>query len=173
MKRFILGILVGGLIVGLVGAAGFLAVRAVAAQTPQPPDGVPYGPGMMGRGYGRGMMGGMMGTLGIGQPGTMHEYMEAAFADALGITEEDLQAQLAEGKTMLQVATDQGLSQDEAWTLMQTTRNSALDKMVADGVITSDRAEWMKQHMQSGTGFGAGCPGMGGRGWNNSQQNQG
>jgi hypothetical protein len=42
----------------------------------------------------------------------MHEYMEKAFAKALGISEEDLEAALAGGKTMWQVAEEKGMTVD-------------------------------------------------------------
>jgi hypothetical protein len=99
----VIGTLVGVLVLAL-GLAGL-----AFAQTPTPePDQAPgFGPGMMG-GYGRGMW-----NRAAGQFGPMHEYMEQAWAKALGLTEEELEQRLEAGETMWQIAEDLGFSQEE------------------------------------------------------------
>ena len=161
------------LTLAILGVAGF-----ALAQTPTPsaPDGA-YGPGMMGgrggmmRGFG-GMMGGQRGEGGYGP---MHEYMEKAMAEALDMTEEELEEQLAAGKTMWQVAEEKGLTWEEFTKVMTEARTAALKQMVEDGVITQEQAEWMSSHMQGmwGRGGRGGCPGMGGGyapGWRNAPE---
>ncbi|MCJ7435155.1 MAG: hypothetical protein MUO77_16860, partial [Anaerolineales bacterium] len=70
------------LIVGLVVLAlGVLGLGVVLAQDVQPP---------VGRGAG----------AGVGGYGPMHDYVEEALADKLGITEKDVEDALASGKTM-------------------------------------------------------------------------
>ncbi len=100
---------------------------------------------MMGRG---GMMGRWTQSGATGQYGPMHEYMVGAMAEALGMTDEELDAELAAGKTMWQVAEEKGLSTEEFQQLMIDARTSALEKMVADGVLTQEQADWMQSRMQ-------------------------
>jgi hypothetical protein len=155
----------------LIGSIVIVAIIALAAagfayaQEPQPTEPVPfgqgYGPGMMGRG-------GMMGRWGqgsTGQYGPMHEYMVGAMAEALGLTDEELDTELAAGKTMWQVAEAKGLSLEEFQTLMVDARKAAFEKMVADGVLTQEQADWMLSRMQGRWGQGGaqgGCPMHGG-----------
>jgi hypothetical protein len=166
MKKLVL---IGSLVIVAVVA---LAVAGFAyAQEPQPTQPVPfgqgYGPGMMGRG-GRMGRGGMMGgwnQSGDGQYGPMHEYMVGAMAEALGMTDEDLDGELATGKTMWQVAEAKGLSVEEFQNLMVDARQAAVAKMVADGVLTQEQADWMLSRMQGMWGQGGaqgGCPMHGG-----------
>lgn len=157
------GLLIGAL-VGIVVSALVLAGFAYA-QTPTPVPQFPFGQGMMG---GR-QRGGMMGGYGSdGQYGPMHEYMEKAFAEALGISQDDLEAALANGKTMWQVAQGKGLTLDQFQKAMLDARTNAFKQMVADGVLTQAQADWMLSRMQNMGGLGGGvggqggCPGMGG-----------
>lgn len=162
MKKFML---IGALIVVVAAVFGFAAFAY--AQTPNPPGPqTPFGRGMMGGGrMGPGMMGGLRGADGYGP---MHEYMEAALAEALNMDVEDLEAALAEGKTMWQVAEEKGLTAEEIQAVMVEAQEQALAKMVTDKVITQEQADWMQSRMQGmwgqGGSFGSrgGCPGMGG-----------
>jgi hypothetical protein len=172
MKKFLTVSAIVVLAILVLGVAGFAYAQS---QTPPPPD-YPYGRGMMG-GWGyRGYSPGMMGRWGLGGYGPMHEYMEDAFAEALGITHEELEAKLDQGETMWSIAQAQGLSDDEIAKLMVDARTKALEKTVADGVLTQEQADWMSQRMQQmqDAGFGPGaCHGFGGpergpaRRWNN------
>jgi hypothetical protein len=138
-----------------------------------------YGPGMMGgqgygygpgNGYGPGMMGGQgygpgPGMMGQGVAGFMHQYMISAFAEAVGLTPDVVQTRLVNGETMVQIATAQGITQDALPDLIARVRTSALDKAVADGVITRAQADLMLEHIDEymgpgfGPGFGSGgCP---------------
>lgn len=174
MKKLVL---IGMAVVVALAALGVAGVAYVYAQAPTPVPG--FGPGgMMGGGRGRGGMGGpgMMGGYGqTGQPGPMHDYMEAAMAEALGMDQKDLEAELDAGKTMWQVAEAKGLTLEQFQTLMLDARKAALAKMVEDGVITQAQADFMLSRMQGGFGGGrgggmgggrGGCPGMGGGRWN-------
>jgi hypothetical protein len=158
--------------VAVLGVAGF-----AYAQTQTPPDAPLFGFGMMRRngGFGPGMMRGW-GQAGYGP---MHTYMVETFAEALGLTPEELQARLDDGETMYTIAQAQGLSDEEFSTLMVEARTKALEDAVADGVLTQEQADWMVQHMaqMQASGFGPGnCPmhnGANGQGrgpgwrWNN------
>lgn len=102
----ILGLAGAGLIAGalVLGGAGF-----VAAQTP-PNPGVAgpggRGPALMQEHGGRGPMAGRH----VAQQGTeRHAQVQAAVAEALGLTAEQLQAELAAGKTVPQIAQERGV----------------------------------------------------------------
>jgi hypothetical protein len=145
-------------------------------------DDYPYrmGPGMMGRGAGSGMMG--RGGVGPGymwdgghmwdddfdgdwpgygmMGGAYQDEMHAAIADALGMSVEELeQAMWEDGKTIWQLADEQGISQDEFLAAMQDAHDSVLAQMVADGVISQEQADWMSEHMAEGPYGPGNCPG--------------
>jgi hypothetical protein len=154
-------LLIGGIAMLVLGAAGAIGVVAYAqSSTPTPYPG--FGPGMMG---GRAMMGGW----GSGSYAPMHDTMLQAVAEALGMQPDELQERLANGETMWQIAEAQGLSADEFRSLMSDARSKALEKAVADGVITQEQADWMQDHIdymwENGFGLGGGpCDGgWGGR----------
>ena len=171
MKRTIL-------IVGLVMAAlVVLGVGVAFAQGPSPYAG--NGPMMQnGDGY-------------------LHTYMVTAFAEKLGLKVEDINARLAAGETMYDIALADGVKAEDFSALMLEVRTTALNAAVKDGVITQEQADLMSSHgygrggmmneygnggagcpMQNGTGTGYG-PGMMGNGrgmgsgfgWQNQQTN--
>jgi len=153
-------------VITVVGAALF-AVSAVFAQPPTPDTPYPggYGPGMMG-GFRGGMMGGgFRGGMMQNGGGWMFQYrdqMHAAIAEALGISEADLEAKLADGQTMWQIAEEQGMSVEDLQETMQEAHNNALEQAVEDGVLTREQADWMQSHMASGGGYGGMMGGYGG-----------
>ena len=133
------------LIVGLVVLAlGVLGVGAVFAQGVTPPVGRGF---MMGGGY-----------------GAMHDYVEQALADKLGITEKAVEDALASGKTMYQIALDNGVKEADVAALLTAVHTTAFDKAVADGVLTREQADFMLQRMTA-NGFNSGnCPMLNGQG---------
>jgi hypothetical protein len=160
----------------LVVIAGILALIVALslagfafAQTQTPPQSnTPnsYGPGMMG-GYGRGMMGSGYGRgtaqggygrgmMGYGGYGPIHDYMEAAVAKALGITQADLEAKQAAGETMYSIANAQGLSDAQINDLFDSAHSEALKAAVSAGAITQAQADWMEQHMDQMGAYGMG-----------------
>jgi hypothetical protein len=134
------------LIVGLVVLAlGVFGVGVAFAQGTQPPVG----------------RGGMMNNGGYGW---MHDYVEEALAAKLGITEKAVEDALASGKTMYQIALDNGIKEADVPALLAEVHKTAFDKAVADGVITREQADFMLQRMTS-NGFGFGnCPMQNGQG---------
>jgi hypothetical protein len=126
-----------------------------------------YGPGMMGRGFddddfGPGMMGGRF-AGDVGPRGWMHDDMVSAVAEKLGLSTEDLQGRLDKGETIYEVATAEGLSEEEFQATMEEAHTAAIDKALADGEITQEQADWMKERSDDmGTfrrgGFAGGCP---------------
>ena len=162
MKKLILSIVVVAIFAFALGTAGIVYAQTQTPATPVPGSG--YGPGMMG---GRGQRGGMMGQNAAGtQAGFLHDEMVAAFAQKLGISVDDLNARLANGETMAQIAFSQGLTADQFSTLMLDARSQAIDQAVKDGKLTQQQADWMKQRgagqmAGGGMGYGRGMRGNG------------
>jgi hypothetical protein len=126
-------------------ALGAFGVGAVLAQDTQPP--INRG-GMMGGGY-----------------GSMHDYVEGALADKLGITENDVEDALASGKTMYQIALDNGIKEADVTSFLTEVHTTAFDKAVADGIFTREQADFMLQRMTT-NGFNnyGNCPMQNGQG---------
>jgi hypothetical protein len=142
-----------------------VGIGVAAAQAPQPP--APGGGQGLGRGFGPMQFAGANGT-----EGPVHEYMVEALADALGITPADFESRRDAGQTAYQIASDLGISADSIPTLLREARAKALDQAAADGVISTQQAEWMKSRgaaMGSGNCLGAGAAMGLGRGWRAGQ----
>ena len=128
----------------LILALGALGVGVVAAQEGNPP----YGQ--------RGVADGT---------GTMHDYMEKAMAEAVGLSESEFEARHDAGETFYQIALAEGFNAENIPTLMQEARAKALEAAVKDGVISQDQADWMQSRgfgrggMMNGGVYGSGgCP---------------
>jgi hypothetical protein len=119
------------------------------------------GPGYYGEyGFGPGMMGGS--ELGVG---FLHDYMLSAFAEAVGLTVDEVQTRFNNGETIRDIALAQGTAEADFPALLTQVRTAALDKAVADDSITQEQADLMLQRMSNyqGQGFGPGydagnCP---------------
>ena len=97
--------------------------------------------------------------------GWMHDYVEQALAAKLGLTEEQVEDELAAGKPMYQIALDNGIQQEALTDFMNGVHQDAFAAAVKDGVVTQEQADWMLQRMQSRGGYGAGnCPMHNGQG---------
>jgi hypothetical protein len=158
-------------VVGLMVAAALslVTVGVAYAQDPQPP---------FPRGGGMGPGGGMMGPRGFaadGEMGPMHEYMEEALADALGISHDEFETRREAGETAYEIALAEGFSADEIPTLLRDARTKAWEAAAKAGVITQEQLDWMKSR-PNGTGTGN-CDGTGQRlggmmgGWRFQQSN--
>jgi hypothetical protein len=128
----------------LAATFGLIVAGVVFAQDEAPPFG--------GRGPGDGS-------------GLMHDYMEKAMAEAVGLSISEFEARHDAGETFYQIALSKGFTSEEIPTLMQAARNTALDAAAKDGVITQEQADWMKSRgferggMMNGNGYGNGtCP---------------
>jgi hypothetical protein len=102
-------------------------------------------------------------------PGTLHDYMEKALAGKLGIPLTTVQAQFDAGKSLYQIALDNGIAQTDLPAVMLEVRTSAIKTALADGTITQAQADRMLQSggrgmgqgmMRGGTGVGP-CGGTG------------
>lgn len=145
------------ILIALVAAVAFAAGYAglAFAQGPQATpvaDSAAFG----GRG---GMMGGRGGMGQMGANGALQPYMQAEMAAAFGLTTDELTALHTEGQTLWDVAQEQSLSAEEFQAKISAARSAALEKAVADGVITQEQADWMSQRMGQHAGSGE-CTGM-------------
>lgn len=140
-------LLIAGLVVIVaIAALATGVVFAQGSQSAQTANTTGYGPGMNGS---RGN-------------GPIHDYVEQVLAQRLGLTEEQVEQALTAGKTMYQIALDNGIAEAEIPALLSDVHKTALDKAVADGVLTQAQADLMLQCMTI-NGFNlANCP-MGGQ----------
>ena len=126
---------------------------------------VPFGPGGMMRevGYGQPFSGTvpfgrspMMGLGGQGGPlygammlpGGVHEQVWTAVAQELGLTYDQLQAEL-KTKTLEQLAQDKNVKLEKLQEVFQTAHKAALDQLVQEGKLTREQADWMIQRMDA------------------------
>ena len=136
MKKFIFSlVVVATLAVAFLGTTGFVYAQAPVPPTPQTPGSGPVA--------GRGMRGGAgAATAGTGY---LQSDMDAAFAQKLGISVADLNARIAKGETVAQIAASKGYNYEQFRTLMTEARNQAVAQAAASGKITQPQADWMKQ----------------------------
>jgi hypothetical protein len=169
MNKLVISIVIVAVIGIALGTAGF-----VYAQSTTPPATVPGTGTAYGRMNGQGGRGGMMGSQGMRggmaaqnntgtQDGLLHDEMIAVFAEELGISADDLNARLAAGETMVQIAASTGLTAEQFSALMIDVRGQAIDQAVKNGTLTQEQADWMKQR-------GAGQAMGGGRGMRGTGQ---
>lgn len=96
--------------------------------------------------------------------GYMHDEMVAVYAEALGLTAEELDARLDAGETLAQVAYSTGMTATEFRDLAVTLREKVIALAVENGTITQEQADWMASRwngQSAGNGAGRGA-GMGG-----------
>ncbi len=128
----------------------FLAAGVVYAQseTPEPP----YGE--------RGRWGGRWGDAPGPGRGILAEYRDLIherLAAELGISVEELEAAIAEGKSLFTLADENEVDLADLKEAMTEARAEALEQAVADGVITQEQADWMlERHARMRPGHG-GC----------------
>jgi len=134
-------------IIGLVALVALLVTVAGAtvafAGDPQPPAS-PSAP-MFGPAEGRGERGGRGFDLSVGHEGTS---LMTVAAEQLGMTVEELVAELRDGKTIAQVAEEKGVSLDSIIDAYLAPRAEALEQAVADGRITQEQADRMLANMR-------------------------
>ncbi len=138
-------LLVAGLIT-LVAGVGLAGTAYAQSENPTPPQ--------EGRGpWGNHGPGSRLGALLMN-----HEEMKATMAEFFGMSVEDLDAALADGKTPATLADELGLDLEDLKAAMNVARQEAIAQAVADGEITQEQADAMLEHT------GPGGPGFGPRG---------
>jgi hypothetical protein len=75
--------------------------------------------------------------------GLLHEYMEKALAEKLGVALATIEAQFDAGKPLYQIALDNGIAQADLPALMLEIRTIAINTAMADGAITQAQANKM------------------------------
>jgi hypothetical protein len=147
-------------VVALITVVGLVMGGIAIAQSETPPaQTVPATPGNMPWGKGFGCMG----------AGGWNNF--DAMAKALNLTPTQLFEKLHEGKTLADIATEQGVDltkvQEAANAERVQAMKDAIAQAVKDGKITQAQADWMLQGLEQGymgKGRGFGFDGMGGRG---------
>jgi hypothetical protein len=86
--------------------------------------------------------------------GSLHEYMEKALAEKLGIPLTTVETQFEAGKTLAQIALDNGIAQADIPAFMLEIRTNAITAALADGVITQAQADRMLQAKGRAMGHG-------------------
>ncbi len=153
-------------------ALGVIGLGVAFAQNPTPNS--PFTPG--------GMMGGAWSQQGgsnwmsamhnwMTSTGGMHTLVWDALANALGLTTDELYAELNSGKTLAALAEEKGLDRATLVAELESAHQAGLAQAVTDGILTQEQAdamlaqmtgryEWMIDNMGAGAGYGM----MGGRG---------
>jgi hypothetical protein len=150
---------------GLAGAQVASAQRAAASsQTgPNTTQVRPFGPMMGNFGGSRGpadgnrrgpRMGFGAGPMMGGVTGQYRSQMQAAMAQALGMTTQEFDQALAGGKTPWQIAQEKGISADDFRTKMTAAMAGILKQAVTDGALTQAQADAMLAQMKAGFGPG-------------------
>ena len=152
MKKWLLTLVVVAVIAAALGTAGSVYAQSTPPQPGAPVNGYGYGAGRGARG---GMMSGLAGT----QDGLLHDDLIAAYSAKLGISVADLNARLAAGETLSQIALSTGLTVEQFSALVTEVRAEVTAQAVAEGTLTQAQADWMNQHA-----FGAARGGRGMRG---------
>ncbi len=148
MRKKTLALVSGATLVALL-LTGLVGATVAFAQEPTPEAEVPFAGRRGGRGggdFGRGMMGGFGGQW------TTFDTM----ADALGLTPVELFTELHGGKTLEDVAEEQGVDLEALQETMQAAREDAMRKRieqaVEDGKISQEQADWMLEGLENGYG---------------------
>jgi hypothetical protein len=140
MKRFIVAAILVGALAALVGGTALAA-------GPVTPPGQGLGPAagvQDSRAWpcGAAGAGGMMGR---GAPTWAGE--QDAVAELLDMTQEEVQAERLAGKSLAQIAVEQGVSEQDLIDAMLSAKKDALAELVAGGKLSQAQADLMIQNM--------------------------
>lgn len=84
-----------------------------------------------------------------------HEYLDAAIADALDMTVEELaEIKTENGFNLKTYADEQGLSEEEFTALHSEIFTNAVNMALDDGAITQEQADWVLEHLENFEGRG-------------------
>ncbi len=124
MKR----VLFVGLAVLLVSAMGLVAIGSVWAHGP---NGVPGA-------RARSMWGNMQGHMRSGAG-----LLSDTITELLGLTREELYAEREAGKTLSEIANEQGISDEALIEAILAGRLEVIEQSVVDGDLTQEQADWL------------------------------
>ena len=139
-------------IVAVIGIALASTSSVFAQTTPNGGSTGSFGGGAMGNGR----RGGSQTYQGTGtQDGIVHDALISAFADALGLTVDELNTRLADGETMSEIALSTGMTYDEFRVLLNEIHELVIDQAVMDGIMTQTQARiYLAQEARIGGMFG-------------------
>jgi len=145
MKRRM--VVISGVLLGVLVLTALVGATTAFAQDPTPPTKDPLGGGMRGMGWG-GWFGG---------PGNRWAAFDAA-ADALGMTPVELFTALHSGKTLAEVAEEQGVDLETVQEAIRAARveamRNAIEQAVEDGRMSQEEANWLLEGLENGYRFG-------------------
>jgi len=114
-------------VLAVMGLVSLYTVGTVYAQDPTPPPSAPQG--RWGAAWGRICHG----------AGVVSE----AVTKLLGMTPDQIYAERSAGKTLADIAEDQGVSEQQMIDAIVAAQKEAIDQAVKDGRMTQDQADWM------------------------------
>lgn len=88
----------------------------------------------------------------------MHDAMVQAVAEATDLSVDALEARIAEGERLFEIALDEGMSEADYYDLMVETRATFLAEAFESGLISEERYQWMLERQEGepyGRGFGS------------------
>lgn len=151
----------GGIVALAVAGAAYV-LPAMAAESS-----VPFGPGRMG--FHAGMMSGDMSAMHnqmaplMAQMGTMHQTVMGDVAALLGMSVEELDQAMADGKSLTALAEEKKVAIGEIRAVMTKAMKSLLDAQVEAGTITqAQAAQMLAMHEQNFGSCSSGGGMMGG-----------
>lgn len=124
----------------------------------------------------QGHMGIMVGAMGVtenGAYGMQHGTMGAGMtpmhddvALMLGMTAQDLYNQMASGKSMVQIAAERGITEQQLMNSIMSSRRAAYNRAVQAGYMTQVYADTMLQNMNNNLQMMVNGQGYGSNSWN-------
>lgn len=76
------------------------------------------------------------------QDGILHDALVTAFAEALGLTVDEVNARLADGETLSEIALSTGMTFDEFVVLFNEIHEGVKDQAIMDGTLTQTQARF-------------------------------
>lgn len=86
----------------------------------------------------------------------LRDASQAAVADALGMTVEELEAAREAGQDVRQLAEEKGIELETVHAAVEAARQTVIEQGVADGTITQEQADFLLEHPRPGRGPGGG-----------------
>jgi hypothetical protein len=169
MNKFGIVLAIAAAFIAALIFSGSVSAQGTTPTDPQPPV---YGYGNRGAlrnnngpvMAGRGVRAAGNRTGAVGE-GILHDAMMTVYAQELGISVEALNARLAGGETLGQIAFEKGLTSEQFSTLMADARSQAVAQAVQAGSLTQEQADWMQQRgagrsrgMRAGGAGSPDCP---------------
>jgi len=89
--------------------------------------------------------------LGLGRITSMrgHDYIANILKSKLGLSDTDITNSINSGKTLYDLATEKGMTQDELKAYLLEERSKAIDDAVSKGTITKEEGENLKANLNT------------------------